>query len=252
MKSIQLNIPTPCHEKLGNMKATTLGNYCFSCNKEVVDFTKMSDDSIINYLSKNKASCGTFKQSQLDRRLYSNASQTKQNPFKYFLASLISFNIFSINAKAIDKNSIVPDTILVANDSNKFQFDSTIFNKLIDTPMVKISTHLVVDSNIFWNPIPPYNPHDIITSGGIGGYFETRFPWPDIPIFTNIYVSIMDTFPKAKLKIINLPKFIFWNDYTKFFLPNKKNDSNEKPKHIPEAILSNTVSTEKKKWFYWW
>jgi len=47
----------------------TTGRFCGSCEKSVVDFTNMSDFSIVNYLENHKHEkvCGRFTKPQLDR-----------------------------------------------------------------------------------------------------------------------------------------------------------------------------------------
>ncbi len=62
-----LNIKTPCQENFNNFSPTTEGGFCESCDTEVIDFTTMSADQIINYL-KTKATdttCGRFNSNQL-------------------------------------------------------------------------------------------------------------------------------------------------------------------------------------------
>ena len=69
VKSIQYSIQNPCDESWNDMKPESIGRFCGSCEKTVVDFTSMSDFSIVNYLEKHKNEkvCGRFTQPQLDR-----------------------------------------------------------------------------------------------------------------------------------------------------------------------------------------
>jgi hypothetical protein len=67
-KSVQISIPEPCHENWAAMSPQEKGRYCAACSTVVVDFTKMSDLELIEYLAKSKGStCGNFSQSQLDK-----------------------------------------------------------------------------------------------------------------------------------------------------------------------------------------
>lgn len=68
-KNIQFKIDDPCHEDWNRMMPETSGRFCSSCTKSVVDFTGMSDFSIVNYLEKHKDEkvCGRFTKPQLDR-----------------------------------------------------------------------------------------------------------------------------------------------------------------------------------------
>ena len=74
-KSIQLSIPEPCHEGWDKMTQAEKGRFCQSCQKIVVDFTRMSDKQIIEYISKaSSQTCGHFYNDQLNRAI----SETKE------------------------------------------------------------------------------------------------------------------------------------------------------------------------------
>jgi hypothetical protein len=68
-KKIQYSIQNPCDKNWNDMRPETNGRFCGSCEKSVVDFTSMSDFSIVNYLEnhKNEKVCGRFTKPQLDR-----------------------------------------------------------------------------------------------------------------------------------------------------------------------------------------
>ncbi len=66
---IYLSVQSPCHEKWSDMSPTTTGAFCQSCQTEVVDFSRMSDRELIDYLSRHKTSCGRFRADQVDTPL---------------------------------------------------------------------------------------------------------------------------------------------------------------------------------------
>jgi len=69
-QTIQLQIPTPCHQLWANMQPTATGRHCQSCSKTVVDFTAMSDHEMITHLARaGQGVCGRFAPDQLDRGL---------------------------------------------------------------------------------------------------------------------------------------------------------------------------------------
>ncbi len=94
---IKFSIPTPCHEDWNKMTANSQGAFCNSCQKNVIDFTKLSDEEVLQYLNNNlyKETCGRIEVKQLDRInlqideniLYSNISNWK----KYLAIILICF-----------------------------------------------------------------------------------------------------------------------------------------------------------------
>jgi len=69
-KELYVHIPTPCHEDWQQMTPVDKGRFCQSCAKQVVDFSVMSDQEVLNYLSKASGNlCGRFANDQLQRPL---------------------------------------------------------------------------------------------------------------------------------------------------------------------------------------
>jgi hypothetical protein len=75
MSSTAIAIPQPCHERWAAMLPTATGRHCASCQESVVDFTRMSDAEVIEFLERYPAvSCGRFRDEQLDRQLWPPAT----------------------------------------------------------------------------------------------------------------------------------------------------------------------------------
>lgn len=68
-KRIQLSVTDPCHENWDNMTASEQGRYCESCQKQVIDFTNMSDSQLAAFFKKPSSGslCGRFFDDQLNR-----------------------------------------------------------------------------------------------------------------------------------------------------------------------------------------
>src|SRR5437868_15533352 len=95
-KKFQLTIPKPCHEKWDNMSPVERGKFCGSCQKQVVDFSDMSDRQVAEFFKKPSTGsvCGRFMTDQLERDLQ---IPTKRIPwFKYFFQFALPAFIFSI------------------------------------------------------------------------------------------------------------------------------------------------------------
>ena len=61
-----LSIAQPCSEKWENFSKTDHGGFCASCQKNVIDFTGMSDEQIVRYFANHEGkTCGKFSASQL-------------------------------------------------------------------------------------------------------------------------------------------------------------------------------------------
>ncbi len=70
----KLNIPEPCHEDWRQMSPTQKGKFCASCQKEVIDFTKLSATEIARKTKNATKLCGRFTSTQLEQE-YVFASQ---------------------------------------------------------------------------------------------------------------------------------------------------------------------------------
>jgi len=70
MKELSVNIQEPCHEDWSAMSPVEQGRHCQSCQKTVVDFTKMSKSGVADYLQSNSGNlCGRFSADQLNVNL---------------------------------------------------------------------------------------------------------------------------------------------------------------------------------------
>jgi CarboxypepD_reg-like domain len=70
-KKILLNIPEPCHEDWDGMTPVEKGKFCGSCQKQVIDFSNMSDRELAQFFKKPSTGsvCGRFMNDQLERDL---------------------------------------------------------------------------------------------------------------------------------------------------------------------------------------
>lgn len=102
-KHIQLNIPEPCHESWDQMAPVDKGRFCGSCQKQVVDFTTMSDAQLAHFFKKPSTGsvCGRFMQDQLGRTI---DTPKKRIPWvKYFFQFLLPGFLMSCGARTIGK-----------------------------------------------------------------------------------------------------------------------------------------------------
>lgn len=107
---ISVSISSPCNENFNKFKPTQAGGFCGSCNQEVIDFTKMNSNEIIQYFkSKNsKNTCGRFHASQL--RTHTKKSKGFLNVFSGLAFSILSlFSTDFITAQVIKKDNLEND-----------------------------------------------------------------------------------------------------------------------------------------------
>ncbi|CAN5634843.1 hypothetical protein BH10BAC2_BH10BAC2_43180 [soil metagenome] len=73
------HIPTACHENWDNMTPKGKGRFCGSCSKQVVDFSLMSDQQVLNYFKQSTGNtCGRFANDQLQRAIQPATEQKKK------------------------------------------------------------------------------------------------------------------------------------------------------------------------------
>ena len=141
------------------------GRFCFSCQKCVTDFTKLSDDEILKSLQKPNQ-CGRFSNQQLERI---NRKLKEDNQFLFPRIFRYSTLMFALgvggNLVAQEKEKI---EIVEATDNNSNQIKS-------DYTFLKAT---VVDSDGFpvSDAIVNLNNHNIETYTDENGYFEMKIP----------------------------------------------------------------------------
>ena len=132
-KSIHISIPTPCHESWDGMTTTERGAFCHSCQKEVIDFSAMTDREVAEYLAKHQTGCGKFRNDQLDTKLTIPEVNNGVFKWKAFFLGILPFiglksalalpryrtesTDQSANSKAEKKDTAIANTISLKSDS---------------------------------------------------------------------------------------------------------------------------------------
>lgn len=95
--SFTLSVPNPCSEDWNSFAPTPTGGFCDRCQKNVIDFTKATDDEIIAFISKRPAhACGRFKLAQL--KTYGiSSSETVTPSFVLFKAGVVGLFLLLIS-----------------------------------------------------------------------------------------------------------------------------------------------------------
>ncbi len=99
-KKLQLTIAEPCHENWDGMTPVEKGKFCGSCQKQVVDFSNMSDRQVAEFFKKPSTGsvCGRFMSDQLDREI---AIPRKRIPWvKYFFHIALPAFLMSVKVSA--------------------------------------------------------------------------------------------------------------------------------------------------------
>lgn len=134
----KINIPEPCNQNWNSMTPNKNGRFCSSCSKTVVDFTKMENLEIQNYLIENSGKesvCGHFKFNQVEpqsnikyHNLKNRISQIRIKPIQK--VALFSLSLLFTLTSCMGKARIDGEPAVMDNDTIN---DSEIINKEQDT-----------------------------------------------------------------------------------------------------------------------
>jgi len=103
-----LSIADPCSENWDNMSKTEQGRFCASCQKQVLDFSGLSDAQVIETIRKTSGEiCGRLGGSQMNRELTIARQINKNTPFyKRIAAAFLMLGLFESqnSAASVDKD----------------------------------------------------------------------------------------------------------------------------------------------------
>jgi hypothetical protein len=145
-KETSLYIPTPCHEDWNKMTPIAQGKFCGSCSKQVVDFSLMSDQQILNFLSHQSGKlCGRFDAEQLQRPLRETKIEKKKS---WWMALTMPLLFLFDRSEAQDNIRVQGDTIIAPIEPRQ-----ELMGKLIYHPIKEITiAGKIVDENN--EPVP--------------------------------------------------------------------------------------------------
>jgi len=122
-------IANPCHQNWYTMSPTEKGRFCQSCTKEVIDFSKMSDETFLEFFKEKKTGlCGNFRSDQVDvpRKDYFGIalSKLKVAAISIFALLLSKASITKVNAQTVaDNNKKIP-----ADEKSTVKKDFIVYN----------------------------------------------------------------------------------------------------------------------------
>ena len=177
-KKIQLSITDPCHENWDNMTQADKGRFCASCQKQVIDFTNMSDSQLAAFFKKpilisskdgeKEASvCGRFYDDQLDRDI---EIPKKRIPWvKYFFQFALPAFLISIKTSAQSKAKIRQPMVRVERIKNKDSVPVVDMSALLAKSPVNV--RLSDEPSL---PLARMNTEMIAVAGGISIRYASR------------------------------------------------------------------------------
>lgn len=172
-KQLHLKIPEPCHEDWNTMTPVEKGRFCDSCQKQVVDFTGMSDEQVFAFFRKPATGsvCGRFMNDQLDRDIL---MPRKRIPWlKYFFQFTIPVFLTGLkttaqgqvvlkrstnevcskeimgNSRILNQPKLVGDTIIISGQKENISLEPLLTGKvgMMTSSVLKKIEGRVVDEN---------------------------------------------------------------------------------------------------------
>ena len=124
----KISIPEPCNENWNSMSPNKNGKFCNSCDKTVIDFTKMNNPEIQKYFSENSNNeriCGYYKFNQVENEnnikynnLRNRFNRIKVKPIK--IIALFSLSIlFTFTSCIMGKRAEEKPEEVIENDTIK-------------------------------------------------------------------------------------------------------------------------------------
>lgn len=136
-KNIQLRIADPCHENWDNMTPVEKGRFCGSCQKQVIDFSSMSDRQVAEFFKKPSTGsvCGRFMTDQLDRSI---EIPKKRIPWlKYFFQVAIPAFLLTLKASAVRAPAFRQEQTEAKDTTRKPVYDGRLKMGMVARPMQK-------------------------------------------------------------------------------------------------------------------
>ncbi len=115
-KNVIVHIPKPCHEDWQQMTPVDKGRFCQSCAKQVVDFSMMSGQQVLQHIAKAAGGmCGRFANDQLQRPLLPAKQEKKKI---WWLAAAVPLMMVFEKVRAQKKQTAQSTTAAILKESD--------------------------------------------------------------------------------------------------------------------------------------
>lgn len=172
----QIKIAEPCHEDWNKMTPAEQGKFCNACQKQVIDFTTLSDRELIRHIeSKKGATCGRFLGSQLDRSLV-NPPEPKSRWWSLWLGLTASFLMLvsKSDAQTVEDNADSLEVVLPTPADEVIVVGGLLGEPVDAPPLRKIISGIVKDDKgdpVSWASIQLKGTR-LGTRAGADGHFS--------------------------------------------------------------------------------
>lgn len=196
---MKLEIKEPCHEDWNNMKIGLISRHCDSCDKSVMDFTKMHRAEIITYILSNPNDnvCGRMTRDQFDFHhedipILIETLHKTNNPNPFLIMTLVCLSLSACAQEQPNGNIKTPPVI--EHVLGEIPVPTTIQDSLDSGTKVQnrpIKGEIICEP-IDQGKIEPIKMGDIapVVQGGIG-YYE-----PEVPASTEKVFQFAEKMPE--------------------------------------------------------
>jgi hypothetical protein len=120
---IRLNIENPCSQTWASMQSNEHGKYCLHCAKNVIDFTRLTDEEIVKVITQSNGSiCGRLHKNQLNRVLV----QEEERKIKEFKCNWLAGAMLMLGMGEPLVAGIVPDKQITVVSPKQLTSDQSI------------------------------------------------------------------------------------------------------------------------------
>jgi CarboxypepD_reg-like domain len=150
-KQLTLSIPTPCTEDWNAMTPNKSGKFCASCQKTVIDFSRMSDAEIFNYFDNFSGNtCGRFTGKQLTTPFNAPIIGKPQNRWAWALSALFLPSVLaSQTLKRTEIMKIIPPSVFEQKKGeNGLPIKGKVTELGTDIPLVNVYISIVANEKL--------------------------------------------------------------------------------------------------------
>ena len=122
-KQFSLSINKPCTEKWGSFEKTAEGGFCDSCQKNVIDFTMLSEKEIIRFVSNSSSdTCGRVNRNQLGHIYSLTDASESLSGWPFFKAGMAGLSLLFLSQQTIAKKvQLEPRVEVIQSETNTVQ-----------------------------------------------------------------------------------------------------------------------------------
>ena len=188
MNGVKITIENPCGEDISQMEPTQRGRFCGSCERDLVDFTKLNDREIQKVIHQTNGDvCGWFRPDQLDRQMVELPVASSPAFFKYAASVLLTMAIGNTTAQndqapislekteqTIEKEAQEPKPYFISGKIRDENTGETLPFAAIQIQETELGTHSDLEGNFSLEVPEKYRSQELILKLSYAGYQQTE------------------------------------------------------------------------------